>query len=524
MGLRHAAVGPDGLVVIEATGKIPAYRRAIEQLGWNYSVVATLGHLHEWPASLRHSGICRGDGGDLMDVGRRVARPEVLAHLGQRLASLRPGATVVLATDDDDEGHAIAADVAAVVASAALRVTLCRAYPNAMTREAIAAALAASTPYAPGAEAAGVARRRVDRVIGAAFSDLEGRRPVGRVLSALLDSIDRQPLSTTRAHQLVSDGLIDHVVDRPGRRPELEPSDFRIGDLRRRHAGAPLNFVDAIGALEDDASLDIVSAAALLQDLYISGQIGYPRTVKRGFDTAAALDAENTARRLGMARFATIDAAQVMHDDSGHPAIALTDQGWEAVEMLRPIRGLASSREKALTVLGRRSIEAVMGVLTFGIETSVDDVRCIPRIAGLPWQSRAVPASRTLTVGRAAVDRLAAEGIGRPSTVVAHAAKACRMGWIDSAGTLTAAGRSVLDAAPAGLDAAASRELATVIEQAAARGSGRAGSLAVEWLQDRFPERADAVNSVVASSEALLLPLPSFDEDLENDHAPAFRF
>ena len=526
MSLRSAATGPDGLVVIEASGKLGAFRRAIEHVGWNFGVVATLGHLYEWPTSLRHPGVCRRSDGGLVDHGRRAARPEVLAHVTQRLSGLRPNSTVILATDNDDEGHAIAADVAALVREHCVGARLQRALPGAITLGAIASALSRAQVYEPGAETLGVARRQVDRVIGAGWSDLEGRKPVGRVLSALLRSVDRLPVSTERKQHVIHDGRIDIVVECPGRGVELSSGDLRLGGHGRVAAEAPPNYFDAIGILEDDAGIDIASAAALLQELYISGKIGYPRTTRRGFDPAAAATAEVEARRLGLARFGDISSEPAVdqYRDDAHPAIALTEDGWASADVLRPLASRSTPRERVLAALARRSIASVLTVEAPGIEVLRPDLRIRgARIAGLPWMARHVPATRDVSVGRALVDRMEDEGIGRPSTVVAHAAKAQRMGWVSSSGALSPEGRAVLAAAPAGLDAAASRAVEDVLRGAAQSGAPIAAARAIEWLQDCFPSRADALEAVLEPAAQLDLPDLSMTEDLEHDDAPSLR-
>lgn len=171
--------GGADVVVIEAPGKRRAVRRALRGLGLRAEVVATGGHFWAHPRGFAPLGIDAG----WIETGRSPD-PEV----AERLRGACAGARVWLAMDDDDEGEAIALDVARTVGAVA--ETLVRVRLRDLSRAGLMAAFRAPQPFSFEGAIPGVVRRVLDRVIGAEMA-ARGVR-AGRVSGALLGALARE--------------------------------------------------------------------------------------------------------------------------------------------------------------------------------------------------------------------------------------------------------------------------------------------------------------------------------------------
>lgn len=168
-----------GVVVIEAPGKVSTLTAILRRLGYGWRVVATRGHFFRSPASLWPLAITPR----YEEPSRRAdARTE------RALREAAKDRAVLLATDDDAEGDVIARDVAGVVQG--LAVSVVRIRIRSITIEGVRAALDAPEAMDPRLARQGDARRILDRLIGHTFS----RRgaPAGRILTPLLASLRRR--------------------------------------------------------------------------------------------------------------------------------------------------------------------------------------------------------------------------------------------------------------------------------------------------------------------------------------------
>lgn len=76
---------------------------------------------------------------------------------------------MLIATDNDQEGHVIAADVVGLMEATGCRQPAYRLVLNGLTRDAMVKGLAQLTPVDIALANAGVARRIVDRLIGGGY-------------------------------------------------------------------------------------------------------------------------------------------------------------------------------------------------------------------------------------------------------------------------------------------------------------------------------------------------------------------
>lgn len=214
------------LVIIEAPGKRRAVQAALSALGRPATVLATGGHFWAHPAGLRPLGVTR----DFAEPGR-LPDPAMAAQLQQVSA----GRTVILAMDDDDEGEAIALDVARVVAGVAR--TLRRARLRDLSLDGLTRALRDPLPFVPAHAAPAVARRILDRLIGAACSG--HGVGAGRVSVGLLAALAADPEPIIGEIDLVlpaSDGGAPFRARVPVTAATLELWEERARSLESLHA------------------------------------------------------------------------------------------------------------------------------------------------------------------------------------------------------------------------------------------------------------------------------------------------
>lgn len=168
-----------GVVVIEAPGKVESLTAILRRLGYGWRVVATRGHFYRGPASLWPLAITSR----YEETGRRAdTRTE------RTLREAAKGRAVLVATDDDAEGDVIARDVAGVVCGLASSIVRIRV--RSITPEGVRAALDAPESMDSRLARQGDARRILDRLIGHTFS--RKGAPAGRILTPLLASLRRR--------------------------------------------------------------------------------------------------------------------------------------------------------------------------------------------------------------------------------------------------------------------------------------------------------------------------------------------
>lgn len=512
------------LVVIEAPGKLRAMRLAMSKLGVDAEVTATLGHLYENPRSLRPVAIERDEDGELHETMRRVVRPNVLAQL---VSALGRCSRLVIATDDDQEGHVIAQDIAGVARQARPDLRVLRLRCTGLDPASVREAWAKLAPLEEDDAVPGTARRMVDRLVGAAYTDFGTGVAVGRVQSAVL-GLCQAGAATRRVSTVpvpAADGgrPFQLTVELPasvalealmGLAAQLPP--VAAAQVIQAPRVAPMNGGDALLALESDLGLTIDAAADLLQDLYEAGKISYPRPASRGMSAGSAEAVGRLAAVRGILAFKQNALPRHTLEAGPHEAVRVLSTD---VNLVKPLSLRKTMQEAAEVALARRTIEAgVVGT------REIADTRGLPLWARsgilvrdtyprLPWASAASVQVRQRSPEAALVAAMMAARVGRPSTWAGHACRLVKRQLVDDQLGLTPAGLASLEAAPAAL-------------------RRPAGSQAVEaWIEraGSVTARVDAALQAVEAPAALALvarpagerdAAGSVDDVLELEAAP----
>ena len=404
------------LVIVEAPGKAPAIRAALARIGYRAAVVPTRGHLAGFPASLFPCGLSL-TGSTLVEElrGPLPHAREFRQRLSRALGTLR-AAAVILATDNDAEGDAIALDAAGIVLELAPATEFHRALPGAMTPAAWQGALddaLAAGPVPISGTSNSLASRAVegrfraalDRWLGAMLTRRTGM-PCGRVRLSLLGLAGLWHTAPHLCRGLPETGEVVLSARDPGRPGRVGlarlalhgPPATAARRLAERYAGRPVpglvTPVESAGAMiaprfgccppYNTADL-LVHAGRMLnvpvsrimhamQSAYMAGRISYPRTDGRSLHESLVPPIARLAREEGLgdgeglAR--TLSAANAI-DSRVHPA---RESHSPLLPVIRGPQGVASLRqlmhrqpeaatepglEDAVTALvARRAVEA----------------------------------------------------------------------------------------------------------------------------------------------------------------------
>lgn len=453
------------LYVIEAVGKIKALAATLRGLGIDAEVVATLGHLYENPRQLHPVGVEIDGSGAYAETLRYPGKPAARAFLEK---AIRRANRLVLATDIDQEGHAIANDVADLAHRLGFAGPILRLTVAALDSVSVAHGLRELRPWTPGAGIAGIGRRIADRLIASSCSDPGNGVFVGRVQTALL-SLCYQGAVRRRV-------LTMSVGAEDGGRPfsvSLEaPAGVADAELRSLHqtvglatvvdtaiepVSLPLNGAAALLDIEAELGISIADAAELLQDLYEGGELSYPRTAMRAFTGLGADGVHRLASLRGVISFQRNSVPLLQPGEGPHEALRVLE---ERLQLQKPIQLRATVSEQVLALVGRRSVESGITVpvqtgFVPGLPSWATNVRVARASPGarVPWAVRASDAVRIRerSPQGALVAAMVEHGIGRPSTYAPHAVRLVESGLVDARMGPTAAGLKVLEAAPAGL-------------------------------------------------------------------------
>ena len=164
------------VLVIEAPGKLQTLEKALRVNRFKgVKVVATGGHFFDYPKSLRPLGIS-----PRFEEAGRAPDPARLKMLQDACRNRH----VIIATDGDQEGHAIAEDVVQAVGHSAQSVRRC--IFRDLSPGTIGKALRSLQKYDSRLVRPGRSRRILDRLIGSAWLNRGNGFAAGRVSSALL--------------------------------------------------------------------------------------------------------------------------------------------------------------------------------------------------------------------------------------------------------------------------------------------------------------------------------------------------
>ncbi|NMX77837.1 type IA DNA topoisomerase [Pseudomonas sp. WS 5532] len=459
------------LVIIEAVGKIRPLRAIFEEVGLKADLCATIGHILEAPQDLRQLGI-KYQNGEFVEFNRRPLRSDSFDYLCRSIQSCK--GRILIATDNDQDGHVIASDVLSVAEQIGNKQPIYRMLFSGINRESVLHALGRLQPVDSLLAQPGTARRILDRLIGGCLSDFDAHLPVGRVQTALLE-IANEGLAHSYINvqmQAVDGGRNFHArvpingavspaeliaqlkMDDLPAAPVLDSVPARLAD--------PMNYGDALLAIQGGVGLALEDAAGLLQEMYEQGDISYHRTTTRAFTSASCEVMQRMARIKGITAFR--HSALPMVDAVGesvvpHEAIhVLNEKLLQRLDLGKPPALQGSHREAALVILARRSLES--GIV---VSRETPDLARSPawtqeliwtrdsRKPSLPWMTPAAPAVVSVDPKAELVTEMMRRGIGRPSTWPTHASRFVERGLLDSNHELSEKGRRLLAAAPPGL-------------------------------------------------------------------------
>lgn len=453
------------LIIIESSGKLKTLHRVFGEIGLHANICATIGHFLENPPSLKDLAIEFRDG-EFGETKRQPFRQDSYSYLCEQIRACT--GRILVATDNDQEGHVIAQDVAALAAELAPASPIMRMLVGGLDRESIVRALTALRPIEPGKAVPGTARRISDRIIGGCLSDFEQNRPVGRVQSALLGICGTQglPHSILNVKMPCTDGGKPFVGKIPvfgASTPaqliaQLGGLDIPPAPVSRSEVGgmsAPLSYGDALLDLHRSLELDITAAADLLQRMYEAGDISYPRTGSQGLTDVGIESAARIARTKGLIAFKR-DMLPQIAAGSPHEAIrVLNEERLRDLDIGKPLKLHDADRDAALCFVARRTLESGVPVQRDypDLSRAPDWTRSIEwkreaRRAVLPWRYPEPPQTVGRDIKAALVETMMQNGVGRPSTYASHAARFAERELLDHKFDLTTKGREWLDFAP----------------------------------------------------------------------------
>ena len=224
------------LILIESSGLRDRLREIVR-----FPVFATGGHI------FRDVPLGEGPVFDREGMARRIPRHiATMKALWEKLS--RPWEALLIATDPDDEGDVIAADLVAMARTACPRAALFRVHWQTMEMGAVHRALGQATEINrlkdPPLGAAGLARATIDRILIEQAQRVPGG---GRVAGPLLDALARSDLPA---------GPPRLTFDRP----------WTLRDLLVMGRGT-----------------DTGQRYDLAESLYLGGRLSYPRTAAQGY-------------------------------------------------------------------------------------------------------------------------------------------------------------------------------------------------------------------------------------------------
>jgi DNA topoisomerase-1 len=358
------------LVIVESPNKT---RKIRAFLGSDYQVCASFGHVRDLPAS--------GDLAVAFSHGRVLPAYQPLERSRDAISELTRQANradeVLLATDPDREGEAIAWHIAELLGARTYR----RVAFHAITKEAVLAAVAQPRLLDHHLVAAQQARRVLDRVVGWLVSPTLRRvapqaKSAGRVQSVALRLVAEREQEIARFHA-VDYLILSAELERPGTPPPFtarlvtwkgEPlgqrltsqdladksvawcrrQTWRVSACERRDQSRnpPPPFITA--TVQQAASVRLKlnpdATMALLQSLFEDGHITYHRTDSVALSTEAIA----SARALIAAEF---PAAYLPSQPIVHQSKAANAQ--EAHEAIRPTHPESGPDGLADTPAGR---------------------------------------------------------------------------------------------------------------------------------------------------------------------------
>ncbi|MDO7931579.1 DNA topoisomerase [Xanthomonas euvesicatoria] len=509
------ALVAEDLIVIEASGKLKRLHAVLGELGMRARCIATLGNLLESPPRLRPVAIHRDATGAYGESIRIPARPDAYERGRAEIRSV-PG-RLFIATDYDQEGHSIAADVVELAKAVRPDLVPMRLQLTELSPAALQASFAGAREYDPSLAVPGMARRIVDRVIASAYSLPSAGVLVGRATSAIAAMARRGLVPTHEATLQIpckSGGApftARAVVCGERQLAELEEAAVRAAPLsvassHQCSLGEGADYAKFLATMSEH--MDLAGAAKLLQDLYEQGVVSYPRTASRHYGARGLARCKALARSHG-ARLQQSDDRVVLREGA-HEALHIVDAlATRKIDIARPAGLQGSEKAIALSWLSRSMIESV-----WQIRRDLPAVTEVPEsLSGLDWARdqgqapawyrRPKAGARLLGPSAALLAGLQQQQIGRPSTLVGHVVRAQERHLVAPDGSEGPGASPVLARAPDGLQdpatahridvacqSAAALGLDVAVDQALAIAAGRGDQLALlmQTLDEQMPD------------------------------------
>lgn len=449
------------LIIIEAPGKLRKCYQLLDELKISAVVIATIGHLYDNPSSFRESAIKVVDG-VFTEPLKTAVRDDVLRRISLELAQCK--GRVLIASDDDREGHVIADDLVRLMESLGLTQPTYRLKIAEMTATGLRHALNTITPIQPHLSVPGHSRRITDRLITEHCSNFEEYLPVGRVQTAMLSLVE-QGVSTSivqitlpayagtpfRCQAPVPTGMTPaEMIAALNHVDYLKPSHSITETL----CPAPDN-TDVTLGLSQHLKLSLYDATLLMQQLYEEGKISYHRTSSHAYRPSSSDALKSFSISKGIIAFKQ-QSLNLLEDESPHEAIrVLVDP--EKVDVVKPSSLQKNTQDAALSFIARQNIKSGIPVQREYANTeklpkwaqSLSFTRS--RSIALPWQEPSESNKLiTLTNEQALFMSMAQKGIGTASTRAMHVTKFLNSDKVNGL-SLTSKGRKTLNQAPPAL-------------------------------------------------------------------------
>lgn len=424
--------GGGQLFVIEAPGKRATLKAVLRRLGYrNIEVLATRGHLAGNPANLHEHGI---------DESYRETAYGILTEKAQIAREISEASKIAqniyLATDDDQEGDVIARDVWRFCIAPEDRGKVLRLRAKAMSESELKDALTHARPLDPQDAAKGDARRIMDRLIGA-LSGKEG--VVGRVLGSSLRLLrDSRPVVGVATHVLTVDDGQDWIRCEPVRAGEPIPTVFQhhvsqmmsVSAQMRPLALRPKNHDDILLGASLRLHRPVSEISQAMQRLYEGGELSYPRGKDRAL-TPESLKRLNAIARMNGVGFSTQgwsalrDAGGLHAHEAPNPMVlgVPVNEDYSRLGLDQQVLAYITQQLLNCGVMARIEWGNLPSAQDAPLGMNTDWMRLTPLGRRLWPQEQIEAGFRPWTREQSLLHFMTENGLGRPSTIVAHITK-----------------------------------------------------------------------------------------------------
>ena len=453
--------GTNVLVVIEAPGKVDCLYGLLQETGLaRAEVFATCGHLCGLPPGLSPLGI--------NESFRETMRGPLNEQRYARLQDAAVGKVVLIASDPDQEGHVIAADVHEAIqgfAEVAYRLEL-----PALTREGLKLALQKMSPVDLAAAIPGRARAMTDRLIGALLSTKEA--PAGRVFTALLKDVvarnDDNRLAVGEVTLVVpaADGgrpfsAVIPVISE-AQAESLLSLQSAPAEVAKSVAVTPPPFDMGKALLAGMSKLALTAeeAAEAMQEAYERGGLSYPRTTGAGIDKEHLVVTAKCAAACGQKFDPYLIPDNIQSGgQSAHDALHVL----QVVPLTAELSSLSSSKAMCI-IVAQQTVVAGQAAMT-DMALVGDNITVTRTRAHRPWDKEPVQGFRPYSAQEVALRVLLENDLGRPSTWPNHATKFAERNLLDHNRRPTGRARAMAGASIDELDVFSARGMDAIFAE-----------------------------------------------------------